>query len=213
MICKQIIVKFVILIFKVLNFLYIKKFANILYFILDKIYTLWILNRLGSKDSQILIKRYSDFWGENNIYIGNKSIIEKRCCIETIQEYVGHKYQPKIVIGANVHIGEYNHLTAIDSIIIKDNVLTGRRVTISDNNHGTFIKDELNTNPSLRELSSKGPVVIGENVWIGENVCILSGVKIGKGCIIAANAVVTKNFPDYCLLAGVPAKIIKQLEI
>ena len=66
--------------------------------------------------------------------------------------------------------------------------------------------------PADRKIVSKGDVEIGENVWIGENACILSGVHIGKGCIIAANAVVTKDVPSFSLVAGVPAKVIKSIK-
>ena len=72
--------------------------------------------------------------------------------------------------------------------------------------------EELDKEPIYRSLSAKGPVVIGDNVWIGENVCVLSGVTIGQGCVIAANAVVTKDMPPYSLVAGVPARVVRCLE-
>ena len=53
------------------------------------------------------------------------------------------------------------------------------------------------------------PVIIEDDVWAGANVTILKGVSIGKGCVIAAGAVVTKSFPPYCIIGGVPAKLIK----
>ncbi len=60
-------------------------------------------------------------------------------------------------------------------------------------------------------MVSKGPVVIGNNVWLGNNVCVMPGVTIGDGAIIGANSVVTHDVPAYAVAAGVPAKIIKQL--
>ena len=57
----------------------------------------------------------------------------------------------------------------------------------------------------------KCPVVIEDNVWIGEKASIMPGVHIGKGAIIAANSVVTHDVPAYAVVAGVPAKIVKQL--
>lgn len=64
---------------------------------------------------------------------------------------------------------------------------------------------------------SKGGIVIGNNVWLGNNVCVLGGVTIRVGVIVivivAANSVVTHDIPKYCVAAGVPAKVIKNLNI
>ena len=61
-----------------------------------------------------------------------------------------------------------------------------------------------------RDLHSKGAVVIGKNVWIGDKVSILSGVTIGDNAVIGANSVVTKSVPEGCIVAGVPARVIKK---
>lgn len=59
------------------------------------------------------------------------------------------------------------------------------------------------------EATSKGDIVIEDDVWIGANVTILSGVHIGKGAVLAAGSVVTKDIPPYAIVGGVPAKVIK----
>lgn len=115
-----------------------------------------------------------------------------------------------IQIGNNCTFGAYNHITSINSIVIGDGCLTGKWVTITDNAHGTTDYDNLLIPPSERRLYSNGPVVIGKNVWIGDKVTILPNVSIGDGAVIAANAVVTKDIPPYCVVAGVPARIIKK---
>ena len=99
----------------------------------------------------------------------------------------------------------------MNKIIIGNNVLTGKKVLITDNAHGASDRFTIDTPPMSRPLYSKGPVIIEDNVWIGEKASIMPGVHIHKGCIIAANAVVTKDIPPHCIVAGVPAKIVKQL--
>lgn len=59
------------------------------------------------------------------------------------------------------------------------------------------------------EASTKGPVVLGDDVWVGENALILSGVQVGQGAIIAAGSVVVKGVPPYAIVGGNPARIIK----
>ena len=94
---------------------------------------------------------------------------------------------------------------------IGDHLLTGNDVLISDNNHGVIEKKDLQISPQDRSLSSKGEIIIGNNVWIGDKACIIGKVTIGDGAIIGANSVVTKDVPAYSVVAGVPAKLLKQL--
>ena len=61
-------------------------------------------------------------------------------------------------------------------------------------------------------MFSKGPVIIGNNVWIGSGVIILPNVTIGDNCIIGANSVVTKSFDKNSVIAGNPARLIKTLQ-
>ncbi|MEN5058249.1 acetyltransferase [Sphingobacterium kitahiroshimense] len=114
-------------------------------------------------------------------------------------------------IGKDVQINDHVHIAAGERVYIGNDVLIASRVFISDLNHGTYSgskQDSPLTTPNSRERPTK-PVVINDNVWIGEGVCILSGVSIGKGSIIGALSVVTKDIPDYCIAVGSPARVIK----
>lgn len=124
--------------------------------------------------------------------------------------YEGVNYKPNISIGNNCWFGDYLHFSAIGNVTIGDNLVTGRWVSIIDNGHGETDIETLKIPPAKRVLSYKGPIIIGENVWIGDKATILSGVKIGDGAVIAANSVVTKNVAAYSIVGGNPARIIKQ---
>lgn len=128
------------------------------------------------------------------------------------RQYHKFTYHPRITIGRNCHFGKACHITAINEITIGDNLLTGQYVIISDNAHGESTLNQLLIPPSERHLTTKGPIHIGNNVWIGDRVAILSGVTIGDGAIIGSNAVVTHNVPPGCVVGGVPAKILKKME-
>ena len=181
---------------------------------LNTIYTLWIRNCIDDIGDKSVIAMPCSLQGIGlrRITIGRHTCLEGHCilgCWET--NLFGDAHIPSIRIGDNCHIGEYNHITACNKIVIGNGLLTGRYVIISDNSHGGLSFEEAKVYPWKRQLTSKGEVVIGDNVWIGDKAAVLSGVHIGNNVIIAANAVVTKDVPDNCMVAGVPAKIIKKL--
>ena len=118
---------------------------------------------------------------------------------------------PELRIGSNCHIGKNNQISAAVGIEIGDNLLTGPNVLIVDNAHGGSERNLMDIAPAERPLCSKGKVVIGKNVWLGTNVCVLPGVHIGDGVTVAAGSVVTHDIPPYCVAAGLPARVVKNL--
>lgn len=100
-------------------------------------------------------------------------------------------------IGANAQIR--------GKLTIGDNVMMGPDVVILTTNH-RFDRIDV---PIGKQGNTDEPVTIGNDVWIGQRAMIMPGVNIGNGCIIAAGAVVTKNVPDYAIVGGVPARVIK----
>lgn len=179
----------------------------------DLFYTGWIESGFQLRGRNIHIEYPLYLKGEKYISLGNGVNLKKRTRIEAWNKYGNCIFYPQIIIGDNVSIGNDCHIGCIDKIIIGDNVLMGSKIYISDHSHGRNSIDELSIPPVNRNLYSKGPVIIKDNVWIGENVVILPNVIIGCNSVIGANSVVTKDIPENCVAGGNPAKIIKFINI
>lgn len=167
------------------------------------------------------LKRKSFGNAQNFVSLGKNLIIHNPQCIYfgkgvgvgdntyfgPIVSYNGEKYHPKVEIDDNTWIGKNSSIAAIYGVSIGKNVLFAGNVHITDHSHGYELPDVPITK---QKLISKGPVVIEDQCWLGFNCEILSGVHIGRHSIVAARAVVTKDVPAYSIVAGNPAKIIKQ---
>jgi len=121
-------------------------------------------------------------WIENGVYIGDGS---------------NRKLGNNSGLGKNASIPKYTY--------IGDNVMMGPDVLIITRNHE--FKD-LSVPMNRQGMKKHEPVIIEDDVWIGARVIILPGVRIGKGSIIGAGAVVTKDVEPYTIVGGVPARVI-----
>lgn len=110
-----------------------------------------------------------------------------------------------ITIGKNVFINSGCRFQDQGGITIGEGSLIGHNVVLATLNHGFTPEDRSTTYPA--------PILIGKNVWIGASVTVTSGVTIGDNAIIAAGAVVTSDVPKNCVVGGVPAKIIKMIDV
>lgn len=156
---------------------------------------------------KIYAKDFPTIIGKKYIMIENYFALGKRNRIECYRKYKTQFFSPKLLLGDRVSFGDDCHIGCINSIIIGRNTAVGSKVMIIDHSHG---KEIMKNNPLDEPLFSKGGIVIGENCWIGDGVSILPNVKIGNNVTIGCNSVVTKSFPDNCVIAGNPAKIIKK---
>jgi acetyltransferase-like isoleucine patch superfamily enzyme len=114
-----------------------------------------------------------------------------------------------ISLGEDVFLGVAPTLTAAGFIRIGNKVMFGPHVTVLGGNHNTgaigrFMYDVMEKRP----FDDPG-VVIEDDVWVGASATILPGVRVGRGAIVAAGSVVTKNVPPYAVVAGCPARIVK----
>lgn len=130
-------------------------------------------------------------------YLGDYSVVESFACINNA---VGD-----VIIGDHTRIGLHN--TIIGPVTIGSHVNLAQGITITALNH--------NFSDAEKRIDEQGvnttPVVIEDDIWIGANAVILSGVTIGQHSVVAAGAIVTKDVPPHSLVAGVPAKVIKQI--
>lgn len=109
------------------------------------------------------------------------------------------------VCGNNVSIGMGSHI--IGNVRLGNDIRIAQNVVVVSDYYGISKKESFITQPG-----QNGEVIIGDDVWLGANSVVLSGVTIGDGVCVGAGAVVTKSMPDYAIVAGNPAKIIRYRE-
>lgn len=114
--------------------------------------------------------------------------------------------RPVLRIGDRCVIGRGSHIVAHYSIVIGDDVFTGPYVYITDQNHGYTDPDV----PIGRQWPSNAAVAIGSGSWLGAGVIVLPGACIGRNVVVAAGSVVRGKVPDHCVIAGVPAKVVRE---
>lgn len=109
-------------------------------------------------------------------------------------------------IGENSSFSEYTLFGSAGGIKIGRDVIAGQNVRFHAENHNYE-----NISLPIREQGvNRQGIMVGDNCWLGAGAVFLDGAKIGSGCVVAANAVVTKEFPDNVIIGGVPARIISQ---
>lgn len=172
---------------------------------------------------QVTLGSESKFYPEARVYnLQSKEdsiIIGERTHIRG--ELLVFKHSGHISIGNDCYIGEGTRIWSGESLTIGNNVLISHNVSIVDtNSHEISFKEraerykELIKNGHWNDKGSiiTSPVIIKDDAWISFNVSILKGVTIGKGAIVAAGSVVTKDVNDFEVVAGNPAKVIKKLD-
>jgi acetyltransferase-like isoleucine patch superfamily enzyme len=113
---------------------------------------------------------------------------------------------PVLRIGDRCVIGRGSHIVAHQSLVIGDDVFTGPYVYITDQNHGYTDPDQ----PIGRQLPRNAAVRIGSGTWLGAGAVVLPGARIGRNVVVAAGAVVRGPVPDRCVVAGVPARVVRE---
>lgn len=148
----------------------------------------------------------------NDVYIGDSAMLDATVGKITIGDHSSVlpyalllTYHGEIKIGRNCSVNPFCVLYGMGGLTIGDNVRIATQTVIVPANH-IFEDPDI---PIVFQGSELKGVIIEDDVWIGAGAKILDGVKIGKGSVIAAGAVVTKDVPSYAVVAGVPARILR----
>lgn len=120
--------------------------------------------------------------------------------------YYGREIGIGLTIGDYSNVGAYCYIGCGGGVEIGNHVMMSPRVGIHSENHNF---DQLDLPMRDQGVARRG-VAIEDDCWLASGCVILSGVRVGRGAIVAAGAVVTKDVPPYSVVAGVPAKVIKQ---
>jgi len=153
-----------------------------------------------NKCGNIYIHCGCEFESPSNIVVGNLINFGKNSFFSAVGE-------SEIMIGDNVSFNMLCHINASvgGKILIGKNSLIGPGVTMRTAGH----RYDNNEIPIRFQGHNIRNIIIEEDVWLGANVVIVGGVRIGKGAIVGAGSIVTKDVPTMAIVGGVPAKILK----
>lgn len=144
--------------------------------------------------------------GEERIAIGDHVFIGPGSWLQTLPD--GENTSIAVSIGKGTSVAGACVISAVRSVQLEENVLLARNVYISDHAH-KYTDTEI---PVIAQgVDNIKPVLVKRGAWLGQNVVVCPGVTIGTGAVIGANSVVTRDVPDYCVAAGVPARVLKDI--
>jgi acetyltransferase-like isoleucine patch superfamily enzyme len=145
--------------------------------------------------------------GEQRIELGAHTHVGPLATLSTGMPTTAHLPGPPILsIGDRCLLGKGIGIVAHERVEIGNDVFTGHFVYITDQNHGY---EDL-VEPIGVQMWTNSPVSIGEGSWLGHGAVILPGTRLGRHTVVAAGAVVSGEFPDYAVLAGVPARLVRR---
>ena len=174
---------------------------------------------LGESKTGCLIERDVRFEVPSKIFLSHRVFIGESCWISTgsidgeirlgSDAFIAHRCTltgqgGKILIGEHVHLSRNSYINGAGDVEIGRDTLFGPNVVVAGGTHN-YQRSDI---PIRLQGGAKLKISIGEDVWLSANVCVMPGVTIGKGSVVGAGAVVTKDIPEYSIAVGVPAKVI-----
>lgn len=165
---------------------------------------LWHARRLRACGAGTIV-RPPLFWTPEHISLGRNVLLWDGCRIEGIERDNDAVFTPHVVLGDDVSFQQRCHLIAAGELLIGEGTTLSFDVMVTDVDHG----HELRGVNVLRQPLLLRPTVIGRHCFIGAGARILAGTVLGDNCRVGANAVVRGRFPANCIIAGIPAQIVK----
>lgn len=179
-------------------------FENVILKIKGIVYYRLLFKKFGKGS----ILRRPLFFSYESVEVGDNVLIWDDSRIEAVESHLDSDYKSMIVIGDGVTIQQRCHITAAGALYIGGGSTILFDVMITDIDH------------EYRDIStpvSQQPLIvskttIGDNCFIGSGAKINAGTTLGKHCIVGSNAIVRGDFPDYSVIVGIPAKIVKRYD-
>ena len=170
----------------------------------DKLFSLLVAGGFGSFGSSSVIQLPVRLKNEHRIAIGSGVFVGAGAWLQVLD---GESDDVAIVIGDESSFSGGCVLSAASSIRLGRDVGLARNVYIADHTHAY---DDPTRSVDDQGITQIQPVEIGDGAWLGENAFVMPGVSIGKHAVVSANSVVTRDVPDYTVVAGQPARVVRR---
>lgn len=174
----------------------------------NQLYTRLVRPSFGAMGKGCVIQSRMRCTNPKDIHLGDRVFIGADAWIDCFRGYAGASFNPRLEIGNDTTIGYHSHIMVVGHLRIGKHVLIADKVYISDNAHSF---EDVHLPVAAQPLQHR-PVEIEDEAWLGENVCVLPGVRIGRHAVVGANSVVNRDVPAFSVVAGVPARVIRQYD-
>ena len=172
----------------------------------DKVFSLFVGPSFAAFGRHSVIQPPARIVGERMISIGSGAFIGANSWLQVIEN--DDEGQVRLSVGDGTSIAGHCVLSAAHCVTIGRSVLIARNVYVSDHSHGFGDGSRPILEGGIDQLA---PVEICDGAWLGQNAVVMPGVRIGAGAVVGANSVVTKDVPDRTVVAGAPARVLREL--
>lgn len=167
---------------------------------LNYVVSRWYFRKANDLGRLVFTRNKPSVINQGYLKVGN--LVRIWSNINKVQITVGH--------GGHLEIGENTRINGSE-ISVSNKVVIGKNCRIAP--HVIIMDDDFHDTANRLEAGKSKPIIIEDDAWVATRSMVLKGVRIGKGAVVAAGSIVTKDVPDYTVVAGIPAKIVKRLNV